>query len=101
MSDAMTSEHDLQYASKNFKFGLVPKVSTAWIFSLWRKFTNVIILIAGLVGTECRSELRIVSARREDLQAVDCSAVDRCQVRISITCIVRIFTMNLSPGRTT
>jgi hypothetical protein len=27
MSDAMTSEHDLQYASKNFKFGLVPKVS--------------------------------------------------------------------------
>ncbi len=33
MSDAMTSEHDLQYASKNFKFGLVPKVST-WISSL-------------------------------------------------------------------
>ncbi len=26
ISDAMTSEHDLQYASKNFKFGLVPKV---------------------------------------------------------------------------
>ncbi len=26
MSDAMTSEYDLQYASKNFKFGLVPKV---------------------------------------------------------------------------
>eukprot|EP01034_Spumella_vulgaris_P021982 gene21982-28069_t len=28
VSDAMTSEHDLQYAAKNFKFGLVPKVSS-------------------------------------------------------------------------
>ena len=26
MSDAMTSEYDLQFASKNFKFGLIPKV---------------------------------------------------------------------------
>ncbi len=34
MSDAMTSEHDLQYASKNFKFGLVPKVS--WTVGICR-----------------------------------------------------------------
>jgi hypothetical protein len=36
MSDLMTSEFDLQYASRNFKFGLVPKVS-----SLRRLFTNI------------------------------------------------------------
>jgi len=28
MTDAMTSEYDLQFASKNFKFGLIPKVSS-------------------------------------------------------------------------
>jgi hypothetical protein len=26
MSDLLTSAHDLQYASRNFKFGLIPKV---------------------------------------------------------------------------
>lgn len=28
MSDLLTSEYDLQYASRNFKFGLIPKVSS-------------------------------------------------------------------------
>ncbi len=37
MSDAMTSEYDLQFASKNFKFGLIPKVR----------------LSDNLTGTEC------------------------------------------------
>jgi len=26
MSDLLTSQHDLQYASRNYKFGLIPKV---------------------------------------------------------------------------
>jgi hypothetical protein len=29
MSDLLTSAHDLQYASRNFKFGLIPKVRSA------------------------------------------------------------------------
>lgn len=28
MSDLLTSQYDLQYASRNFKFGLIPKVCT-------------------------------------------------------------------------
>ena len=28
MSDLLTSSHDLQFASRNFKFGLIPKVSS-------------------------------------------------------------------------
>uniref|UniRef100_A0A7S3H602 PH domain-containing protein n=1 Tax=Spumella elongata TaxID=89044 RepID=A0A7S3H602_9STRA len=28
MSDLLTSQHDLQYASRNYKFGLIPKVSS-------------------------------------------------------------------------
>jgi len=31
MSDLMSSEHDLKYAAKNFKFALVPKVSLCYI----------------------------------------------------------------------
>lgn len=28
VADTMTSEYDLQFAAKNFKFGLIPKVSS-------------------------------------------------------------------------
>lgn len=42
MSDLLTSAHDLQYASRNYKFGLIPKVSdnlrqhsNCWNFPPW------------------------------------------------------------------
>jgi len=38
MSDLLTSPHDLQYASRNFKFGLVPKVSSELMASTTHEF---------------------------------------------------------------
>jgi hypothetical protein len=38
MSDLLTSEHDLQFASRNFKFGLVPKVSSELMSSVVHEF---------------------------------------------------------------
>ena len=38
MSDLLTSEFDLQYASRNFKFGLVPKVSSELMSSIVHEF---------------------------------------------------------------
>mmetsp|Transcript_25784 Transcript_25784/g.43020 ORF Transcript_25784/g.43020 Transcript_25784/m.43020 type:complete len:417 (+) Transcript_25784:149-1399(+) len=38
MSDLLTSTHDLQYASRNFKFGLVPKVSSELMASTTHEF---------------------------------------------------------------
>ncbi len=38
VKDLMTSEYDLQYASRNFKFGLVPKVSSELVASTVHEF---------------------------------------------------------------
>lgn len=38
MSDLLTSEFDLQFASRNFKFGLVPKVSSELMSSVIHEF---------------------------------------------------------------
>eukprot|EP01033_Poteriospumella_lacustris_P007219 gene7219-5195_t len=38
MSDLLTSEFDLQFASRNFKFGLVPKVSSELMSSVVHEF---------------------------------------------------------------
>eukprot|EP01031_Cornospumella_fuschlensis_P035695 gene35695-43291_t len=38
LSDLLTSEFDLQYASRNFKFGLVPKVSSELVASSVHEF---------------------------------------------------------------
>jgi hypothetical protein len=38
MSDLLTSEHDLQYASRNFKFGLVPKISSELVATTVHEF---------------------------------------------------------------
>jgi len=38
MSDLLTSEFDLQYASRNFKFGLVPKVQSELTTSIVHEF---------------------------------------------------------------
>ncbi len=38
MKDLMTSEYDLQYASRNFKFGLVPKVSSELVATHTHEF---------------------------------------------------------------
>eukprot|EP01038_Epipyxis_sp_PR26KG_P004345 gene4345-6149_t len=38
MSDLLTSEHDLQLASKNYKFGLLPKVSSELMASTHHEF---------------------------------------------------------------
>ena len=38
MKDLLSSEYDLQYASRNFKFGLVPKVSSELMASVVHEF---------------------------------------------------------------
>ena len=38
LKDLMGSEHDLQFASRNFKFGLVPKVSSELMASVVHEF---------------------------------------------------------------
>jgi hypothetical protein len=38
MSDLLTSEYDLQYASRNFKFGLVPKVASELVSTTVHEF---------------------------------------------------------------
>lgn len=38
MKDLMTSEYDLQFASRNFKFGLVPKVSSELVATTVHEF---------------------------------------------------------------
>ncbi len=38
MKDLLSSEFDLQYASRNFKFGLVPKVSSELMASTVHEF---------------------------------------------------------------
>lgn len=38
MADLLTAEYDLQYASRNFKFGLVPKVSSELVASSAHEF---------------------------------------------------------------
>lgn len=38
MADMLSPEYDLQYASRNFKFGLVPKVSSELVASVVHEF---------------------------------------------------------------
>lgn len=38
VNDLVRSEHDLQFASRNFKFGLVPKVSSELMSSVIHEF---------------------------------------------------------------